>query len=148
MDKLKPIDMKFTLPLILITLFVTTAFAQEKGDTKIIVKNELGAEDNYKAAASAFLDHDFEVLEKDHMFLTATFGPYVYQYQIKRMTTGRYMFVSIRGKDGEIIITLQDKPSGKKKKDTVYDPEEPAFTVPFEIVADIVKDLGEVSYGS
>lgn len=46
--------MKFTLPLILITLFVTTAFAQEKGDTKIIVKNELGAEDNYKGSISLF----------------------------------------------------------------------------------------------
>ena len=145
--KLNSTTMKLALLILLATLLATTSRAQEKGDTKIIVKNELKAEENYRAAASAFLDNDFKVLEKDDTFLMVTFGPHVYEYKVKRLTSGRYMFASVRAKDGEIIVTLQDKPSGKKKKETIYDPDKEVFKVPFEIAADIVKDLGVVSYG-
>jgi len=95
--------MKRTLLILLLLPFALIAQKQEsivfKGATKITVKNNLTADENYKLAINKLLDNGFSIESKDAEYKTI-------KTQIRKIGNWTYKgFLNIRAKENEIIFS-------------------------------------------
>jgi hypothetical protein len=69
-----------------------------KGATKIIVKNSLSAEDNYKLAIKTFMDNEYSIDSKDNEL-------FFFKTQVQKIPKSTYSnFFNVKTKEGEIVI--------------------------------------------
>lgn len=120
--------------------------AQENGDRVIIVNTGLNSQDGYTALAKTMISRGFKVSKSDDTFHTLLFEPYIYEFEHRRVTTWRYLIVSATASEGEVYITAQHKPSGTRKRDTIYNEKRKEIVEAFNILTDIAGELGEVSF--
>lgn len=125
------------------TLLCYVTFAQKtdsvifNGVTKVIIKNKLTAEENYKAAGKLLLDQGYNIGKKDAEFHQISSEP------IKVTATGaaHALIISIVCKDNQIIVTPKSKNLNSfkmvswKESETTFEP------VVYKKLRDLTKNI-------
>lgn len=133
---------------LLFLFFPSLALSQEIGTKEIVITNDNTALENHIEALKVFMAKGYEIDEKDDLFHTVLFEPKIHYFPGGGYMDFRvYIIVSIRSEDGKITMSMKDKRRGRRKQNTIYDPEYTDTVHVFNTVTNIARHItGKISF--